>query len=53
VASVNDEFRARLFFQHETGAAAMDTMVDRLIEMRDMIRKRQRELQPVGHAVGN
>ena len=40
-------------FQHETGAAAMDTMVDRLIEMRDMIRKRQRELQPVSQAVGN
>lgn len=39
-------------FQHESGAAAMDAMVSRLIELRDLVgeRKRQheRELQPAG-----
>lgn len=40
-------------FQHESGAAAMDTMVARLIEMREMIRERKRAMQPVGSAVGD
>ncbi len=40
-------------FQHESGAAAMDTMVARLVELRDVLRERQRRPQPVGHAAGD
>ncbi|MEN2739542.1 PadR family transcriptional regulator [Microbacterium sp. X-17] len=43
-------------FEHESGAAAMDRMVGRLVELREMIRERQRkqqhELEPAGQGAG-